>query len=155
VPARFTFGTVGRELPDVRNPGLAIFDLSILKRYPIHEARHLEYRAEFFNIANHVNFAAVPDANTVFGRAQFGTVTDAERARIIQMGLNSSGEFLAAHYARCYTWPKMEFRIRYCVALLSFLSGSLPDSQRPGSNLRKLNLILVTIDTLRADRLGC
>jgi hypothetical protein len=87
VPARFTFGTVGRELPDVRNPGLAIFDLSILKRIPIHEARHLEYRAEFFNIANHVNFAALPDANTVFGRAQFGTVTDAERARIIQMGL--------------------------------------------------------------------
>lgn len=87
VPARFTFGTVGRTLPDVRNPGLAVWDLSVLKQIPITEKRHLEYRAEFFNIFNHVNFAALPDANTVFGRAQFGTITDAERARIIQMGL--------------------------------------------------------------------
>ena len=87
VPARFTFGTVGRLMPDARNAGLAIWDLSILKRIPITEKRHLEYRAEFFNIFNHVNFAPLPDGNTVFGRPQFGTVTDAERARIIQMGL--------------------------------------------------------------------
>ena len=74
-------------MDDVRNPGLAIWDFSVLKNIPIHEARHLEFRAEFFNIINHVNFASLPDANTVFGRAQFGTVTDTERARIIQMAL--------------------------------------------------------------------
>jgi hypothetical protein len=87
VPARFTFGTSSRLLPDARNPGLAIWDLSVLKSIPIHEKRRLEFRAEFFNIFNHVNFASLPDGNTVFGRPQFGTVTDAERARIIQMGL--------------------------------------------------------------------
>ncbi|HTM49392.1 MAG TPA: TonB-dependent receptor [Bryobacteraceae bacterium] len=87
VPARFTFGNSGRLLPDARNPGLAIWDLSVLKLIPIHEKRRLEFRAEFFNIFNHVNFASLPEGNTVFGRPQFGTVTDAERARIIQLGM--------------------------------------------------------------------
>jgi len=48
----------------------------------------------------------------------------------------------------------MEFRIRCCAALLSFL-GSYATLSGQVPNLRKLNLVLVTIDTLRADRLGC
>jgi choline-sulfatase len=43
--------------------------------------------------------------------------------------------------------------IRICAALLLLCSCPALHSQAP--NLRKLNLVLVTIDTLRADRLGC
>jgi choline-sulfatase len=44
--------------------------------------------------------------------------------------------------------------MRNCAALLLFL-GSCPALNSQVPNLRKLNLVLVTIDTLRADRLGC
>jgi hypothetical protein len=87
VPARYTFGNVGRTLPDNRAPHLHNWDLSILKNIPIHESRRLEFRAEFFNFANNVNFIPPEGAAADFGRPQFGTLTDAERARIIQFGL--------------------------------------------------------------------
>src|SRR6266853_1916325 len=48
----------------------------------------------------------------------------------------------------------MEFRIRHCAALLLLL-GSCPPLHCQVPSLRKLNVVLVTIDTLRADRLGC
>ena len=44
--------------------------------------------------------------------------------------------------------------MRNCAALLLFL-GSCPALNCQVPNLRKPNLVLVTIDTLRADRLGC
>ena len=44
--------------------------------------------------------------------------------------------------------------MRDCAALLLFL-GCCPALNCQVPNLRKLNLVLVTIDTLRADRLGC
>ena len=47
----------------------------------------MEFRAEFFNVLNNVNFQ-LPDGNsTVFGRSQFGSLVAAERARVIQFGL--------------------------------------------------------------------
>src|SRR5438270_6694319 len=45
-------------------------------------------------------------------------------------------------------------RMRNCAALLLLL-GSCPALYSQVPSLRKLNLVLVTIDTLRADRLGC
>ena len=49
----FTFGEAGRNI--VRGPGLQNWDFSIFKLFPIREQMHLEFRAEFFNIWNHVN----------------------------------------------------------------------------------------------------
>jgi len=86
-PARYTFGNIGRNLPDNRGPALQVWDLSILKRIPIHEAKQLEFRAEFFNLLNNVNFNLPDGDSTTFGRPQFGTLVGAERARIIQFGL--------------------------------------------------------------------
>ena len=86
-PARYAFGTVGRNLPDNRGPALQVWDLSILKIIPIHEARQVEFRAEFFNLMNNVNFQLPDGESTTFGRPQFGTLLGAERARIIQFGL--------------------------------------------------------------------
>jgi hypothetical protein len=86
-PPRYTFGNVGRNMPDNRGPALQVWDLSILKLIPVHEAKQVEFRAEFFNVLNNVNFNLPDGDSTTFGRPQFGTLTGAERARIIQFGL--------------------------------------------------------------------
>ncbi|MBI3698811.1 MAG: TonB-dependent receptor, partial [Acidobacteria bacterium] len=86
-PPRYTFGNVGRTLPDNRGPYLSVWDLSVLKNIPIRESKRIEFRAEFFNVLNNVNFLPPEGDAATFGRPQFGTITDAERARIIQFGL--------------------------------------------------------------------
>jgi len=52
--AYFTFGDAGRNI-SVRGPGLQDWDFSVFKMFPINEQRRFEFRAEFFNIWNHVN----------------------------------------------------------------------------------------------------
>lgn len=90
-PAYGSFGNVGQNT--VRGPGLQNWDLSILKQFPIKESMHLEFRAEFFNIANHANFLfAKPGPQnsnnaTVFGTPSFGYLTAARSPRQIQFGL--------------------------------------------------------------------
>ncbi|MDQ2900152.1 MAG: hypothetical protein M3Y07_10165 [Acidobacteriota bacterium] len=86
-PPKYAFGNTARLLPDNRGPYLIDFDLSVLKRFPIAEKKRLEFRAEFFNMLNNVNFANPTGNATVFGRPQFGTLTAAENARIVQLGL--------------------------------------------------------------------
>ena len=49
----FTFGTVGRFLPDVRFPGSRDFDGSIFKRFYFLEKANAEFRMEAFNAFNH------------------------------------------------------------------------------------------------------
>jgi len=70
-----------------RGPALQVWDLSLLKRIPVRESKQVEFRAEFFNVMNNVNFNLPDGDSTVFGRPQFGTLLGAERARIIQFGL--------------------------------------------------------------------
>jgi hypothetical protein len=86
-PPRYAFGDTSRTLPENRAPALHVWDISVLKNIPIHETRKLEFRAEFFNALNQVNFLPPEGAAAEFGRPQFGTLTAAERARIIQLGL--------------------------------------------------------------------
>jgi hypothetical protein len=91
-PPNFTFGNVGRALPDVRTPGTVNFDLSLLKNTRITERVNLQFRAEAFNFLNHVNlgapnttFAAGPDGKN--SSASFGTISSARDARVMQLGL--------------------------------------------------------------------
>ena len=49
------FGNVGRNV--LRGPRQTNVDFSVIKRFPIKESRNIEFRAEFFNLFNHVNFA--------------------------------------------------------------------------------------------------
>jgi len=86
-PPRYTFGNVPRMLPDNRGPGLQNWDISLLKNIPIRESKRLEFRAEFFNVLNNVNFLPPENDNAAYGRPQFGTLIDTEHARIIQFGL--------------------------------------------------------------------
>ena len=55
VPPAGTFGSAGRSA--FRGPGLFNLDTSLFKRIPIRESVTLQFRAEAFNVLNHVNFA--------------------------------------------------------------------------------------------------
>lgn len=81
----YTFGNVGRFLPDNRGPYYHSWDLSILKDIPVRERVRLQFRWELFNAFNQVNFNN--PSNTTFGQPAFGTITTAEAARIMQFGL--------------------------------------------------------------------
>ncbi len=91
-PPDFTFGNVGRALPDVRAPGTVNFDLSLMKDTFIGERVNIQFRAEAFNFLNSVNlrspnaqFRAGPDG--LNSSATFATITAARDARVIQFGL--------------------------------------------------------------------
>ena len=49
-----TFGNAGRNI--IEGPGYKTWDMSLVKQFPIREQMHFEFRAEFFNILNHVNY---------------------------------------------------------------------------------------------------
>jgi hypothetical protein len=87
----FTFGNIGRFLPDNRGPALHTWNLSILKNVAITEAVRLQVRGEFFNLFNHPVFrnpAGAPTGPAVqFGQPAFGTITSTEPPRSIQLGL--------------------------------------------------------------------
>ena len=55
-------------------PGLQDWDFSVHKRISFSEARYLQFRAEFFNIFNHTNFAN-PDGHFSDGPTAFGRIT--------------------------------------------------------------------------------
>lgn len=85
-PPSFTFGTAGRTLPDVRNPGVHTHDISLFKNnYFGPEGRlNLQYRLEMFSALNQALFGA---PGTLVGSPTFGTVTGAGGSRQIQMAL--------------------------------------------------------------------
>jgi hypothetical protein len=91
-PPNFTFGNIGRALPDVRTPGTTNFDLSLIKNTRITERLNLQFRGEAFNFLNHVNLGA-PNGNFTAGpdgknsSASFGTINSARDARVMQLGL--------------------------------------------------------------------
>jgi hypothetical protein len=76
------YGTAGRST--AMGPGIIGTDLSVRKLTSIGEKARAEFRAEFFNAANHANFAT-PNRN--LGDGNFGRVTDTADPRIIQLAL--------------------------------------------------------------------
>ncbi|HEY3836627.1 MAG TPA: TonB-dependent receptor [Bryobacteraceae bacterium] len=86
-PPLFTFGTIGRMLPDNRGPYMINWDLSFLKNVPIHESIRLELRGELFNAFNNVNFQSPNGNSTVYGLPQFGTITATYDPRIAQVAM--------------------------------------------------------------------
>jgi len=64
-PALGTFGTMGRNIfPD---SGFRNFDFSVAKNWHYGERFHAQFRAEFFNILNHPNFANPYGGQNGFG----------------------------------------------------------------------------------------
>jgi hypothetical protein len=89
-----TFGTAGRGI--LRGPKFLNTDMGIMKTFKLRERFNLQFRAEFFDIFNNVNFA-LPNSNR--SSAQFGQITAvvqdnveqlANSERIIQFGLKLS-----------------------------------------------------------------
>ena len=91
-PPNFTFGNVGRGLPDVRHPGATNWDLSMIKDTRIGERFSVQFRAEAFNFLNQTNYDLVNDqfvAGTDGYNASgtFGVISQARDARVVQLGL--------------------------------------------------------------------
>ncbi len=91
-PPNFTYGNLGRMLPDVREPGIVNWDLSLMKNTNLSERVKLQFRAEAFNFTNRVNLGrpgtGFSPGPTGFNQsAAFGVITSADDARILQFGL--------------------------------------------------------------------
>src|SRR3954447_8211967 len=84
-PAAFTFGSESRTDPVLRGPGIANWDFSVVKRTALTERVNLDFRTEFINLFNRVQFA---DPNTSLGNPNFGNVTSQlNLPRLVQFGL--------------------------------------------------------------------
>lgn len=83
----FTYGNLGRNV--LRQDGLQNVDMGISKRTRLTESTNLDFRAEFFNLFNHVNLAA---PNTSFSDSRnFGKVFSiVGLPRVIQFALKLS-----------------------------------------------------------------
>jgi len=87
-----TFGDAGRN--SLLGPGLATFDLSLMRKFALSERFHLTAQAEAFNLFNRVNFrlpqGLVPSGlpgNPIPVSASFGEISSADPARQFQLAL--------------------------------------------------------------------
>ena len=82
-PSVYTFGNAGRNT--LRGARFQNVDMSLFRSFPFAEKRRLEFRAEAYNMLNHVNLGQ-PDATV--GDAGFGKVTSTRgTARQLQLAL--------------------------------------------------------------------
>lgn len=82
-PTLYTFGDAGRN--SLRGPSFWNLDTSIFRLFPIGEGREIEFRAEAFNILNHLNLGQ-PHNDITSG--QFGTINSvANDARQLQLAV--------------------------------------------------------------------
>lgn len=83
IPALGTFGNVGKGA--LRGPGLANWDMGIFKEFRVvRESLRLQFRGEFFNTFNRVNFNNPGVTSSAGG---FGSITRADDPRIGQLAL--------------------------------------------------------------------
>ncbi len=81
----YAFGNEPRVDPSIRADGIKNFDFAIQKSTRFYESANLEFRTEFFNIFNRVQFA--PPIPSV-GASNFGAVTyQVNKPRQIQLSL--------------------------------------------------------------------
>ena len=84
-PAAYTFGNVGRTLPDVRGPGARNLDLALFKSFRFREKLTAQFRGEAFNATNTVKFS---NPNVTRSSNQFGIISNqANSPRQMQVGL--------------------------------------------------------------------
>ena len=80
------FGRIGNAPRTICcGPRISNTDFALLKHIPLTESKHMEFRAELFNIFNHTQFYN-PDGDSSDG-AQFGQVTQARDPRLMQFAL--------------------------------------------------------------------
>ncbi|MBI2690060.1 MAG: TonB-dependent receptor [Acidobacteria bacterium] len=84
LPAAFSFGNVGRTLPDVRGPARVAYNTAIQKAFNIREPIRAIFRAEAFNVTNTPYFARPAQG---LGSAGFGVISAASGERQVQLSL--------------------------------------------------------------------
>jgi hypothetical protein len=93
------FGNVGRNV--LRGPKQTNVDFSIIKRFPLGESKNVEFRAEFFNLLNRVNFANPisnlnaatidPNSGKIMSPGDFGRIlATGNNPRLIQFAVKIS-----------------------------------------------------------------
>jgi hypothetical protein len=82
-PAIGTFGDCSPQLSGLRSPHYADVDMSLHKDFPITERFKLQFRTDFVNAFNHVQYNA---PNTTLG-STIGQITSAQPPRNIQLAL--------------------------------------------------------------------
>jgi hypothetical protein len=86
-PALYTFGTAGRN--SILGPSFWNLDMSLFRQFPVGEGRRFEFRAEAFNLFNHVDLGQ-PNSDLNSG-SSFGTINGtASTARQLQL----AGKFI-------------------------------------------------------------
>lgn len=84
LPALGTFGTAG--VGTTRAPSFFNFDASIGKKFYVTEKQYIDFRTEFFNLANHVSYG--PPGRDITTVGSFGQITSQVTSpRNIQFGL--------------------------------------------------------------------
>jgi hypothetical protein len=84
LPAQFTFGNASRNI--LRGPHFINTDLSFMKTVPIGNGMRFQFRMEFYNIFNNVNYG---NPGSTFGvplATSFGRITSAGSMRQVQLG---------------------------------------------------------------------
>lgn len=86
--APFTFGDESRNDPHLRSPGIANWDFTAFKDFAITEKSYVQFRAEFFNVFNRVQFGYPGQA---LGASNFGQITSQlNNPRLVQFALRLS-----------------------------------------------------------------
>jgi hypothetical protein len=70
----------------IKGPGIQRWDMAMLKNFNLSERMKVQFRAEAFNIFNHVNFQTI-DTNLFDNGATYSQVTDTHEPRILQLAL--------------------------------------------------------------------
>jgi hypothetical protein len=94
-PGIIPVGTLGNApRNDIEGPGNKEWDTSLVKQFPFSEQRRLEFRAEFFNILNHVNYLfgtfgsiSAPPTSVTMNSGVFGYPQAARAPRQVQFAL--------------------------------------------------------------------
>lgn len=82
MPDAYTYGNSGRNI--LRAPGLETLDLTLMKDIPVTERVKAQFRAEFFNALNHVNYGG---PNNLIDTADAGAIYSAGDPRILQFAI--------------------------------------------------------------------
>lgn len=77
-------GQYGNAANSLRGPGIVQLDMGLTRKFQIREGQSVEFRAEAFNLPNHVN---PQNPSTVLNSATFGKSTSALDPRIMQLAL--------------------------------------------------------------------
>jgi hypothetical protein len=86
-PPKNVFGNMGYDI--LRGPGYRDWDVGLLKNFNFTESKYLQFRAEFYNLPNNVNFGS-PNSSICGGTCGEGTITSIQSrsiARQIQFAL--------------------------------------------------------------------